>query len=84
MTRSRLFSLAVTTMVALAGLGVGTAAASIAGPAGSRRGAQPPAGLLLSSPPERAGPTASPDDGRAGPRSPCYGRFPPLVKSAMT
>ena len=35
MTRSRLFSLAVTTMVALAGVGVGTAAASIAGPSGS-------------------------------------------------
>lgn len=35
MTRSRLFSLAVTTMVALAGLGVGTPAASVAGAAGS-------------------------------------------------
>ncbi len=35
MTRSRLFSLAVTTMVALAGLGVGTAAASLAGESGS-------------------------------------------------
>ena len=35
MIRSRLFSLAVTTMVALAGLGVGTAAVSIAGSAGS-------------------------------------------------
>jgi hypothetical protein len=35
MTRSRLFSLAVLTMVALGGLGVGTAAASVAGPAGS-------------------------------------------------
>ena len=35
MTRSRLFSLAVTTVVALAGLGVGTAVASIAGPAAS-------------------------------------------------
>ena len=35
MTRSRLFSLALTTIVALAGLGVGTGAASIAGTAGS-------------------------------------------------
>ena len=35
MTRSRLFSLALTSIVALAGLGVGTAVASIAGPAGS-------------------------------------------------
>jgi hypothetical protein len=35
MTRSRLFSLTVTTMVALAGLGVAGAAASIAGEAGS-------------------------------------------------
>ena len=31
MTRFRLFSLALTTTVALAGLGIGTAAASIAG-----------------------------------------------------
>ena len=35
MTRSRLFSLALTTTVALAGLGIGTAAASVAGPAGA-------------------------------------------------
>ena len=35
MTRSRLFSLAVTTRVALAGLGVSAAAASITGEAGS-------------------------------------------------
>jgi hypothetical protein len=35
MTRSRIFSVVVTALVALAGLGVGTAAASIAGPAGS-------------------------------------------------
>jgi len=35
MIRSRLFSLAVTTLVALAGLGVGTAAASVAGTTGS-------------------------------------------------
>jgi hypothetical protein len=35
MTRSRLFSLGLTTIVALAGLGVGTGAASLAGPAGS-------------------------------------------------
>ena len=35
MTRSRLFSLVVTTLVALAGLGVGTAAASVASPSGS-------------------------------------------------
>ena len=35
MARSTLFSLAVTTMVALTGLGIGAGAASIAGPAGS-------------------------------------------------
>jgi hypothetical protein len=35
MIRSRLFSLAVTTMVALAGLGVATATTSIAGAGGS-------------------------------------------------
>jgi hypothetical protein len=34
MTRSRLFSLALTAGLALAGLGVGTAATSLAGPAG--------------------------------------------------
>lgn len=43
MNRTRLLSLAVTTIVGLAGLGVGTAAASLARPAG--------ASVVLSYPP---------------------------------
>jgi hypothetical protein len=35
MIRSRLMSLVVTTIVGLAGLGIGTAAASVTGPAGA-------------------------------------------------
>ncbi len=48
MTRFRLFSLALTAIIALAGLGIGTAAASVAGSSGFRDRAQPPPGLLLS------------------------------------